>query len=360
MDKFLKLIPQNVDKLKKDPTTLPNTQPQKKEEPKDRGPQPWVEKYRPNKLDDVVYQTNVVNALKNTKQTGKMPHLLLYGPPGTGKTSTILALAKELFGEKFRDRVLELNASDERGIQVVRDKIKKYSQRLVSKINDRNVPNFQIVILDEADSMTEDAQSALRRVIEDHVKTTRFCFICNYVSKIIDPIASRCAKYRFSPLTKETQMARLLYISENEKLPIDSSILSFLIDISEGDLRRSINLLQGISQLGSDLMSQEVINDVCGIIPGDEIEALFEVMRFKDAEEIMKGADGFFLAGYDLRQFLIQFNDFVMFNDNLSDDDKRRICEIVLDAECGLLEGASVNLKLYDFMMEVRNIFVMS
>jgi replication factor C subunit 2/4 len=254
---------------------------------------------------------------------------------------------------------LELNASDERGIQVVRDKIKKYSQKLVSKISDRNSPNFQIVILDEADSMTTDAQSALRRIIEDHTKNTRFCFICNYVSKIIDPIASRCAKYRFSPLTKETQMARLKFISINESLPVDEDVLKFLIDISEGDLRRSINLLQSISQLGQDLMTQQIINDVCGIIPNSEIENLFETARFQNTEIIMKEANNFFHNGYDLRQLLIQLNDLIMGKSDLTDSEKISLCDILLDCETNLLEGSSPNLKLYNLMTEIRKIFSM-
>ena len=150
--------------------------------------------------------------MRHSVKTGQVPHLLMYGPPGTGKTSTILALAKELFGQDFyRQRVLELNASDERGIQVVREKVKKFAQRKIAKHPDgRNVPQIQFVILDEADSMTHDAQAALRRIIEAHATTTRFCIICNYISKIIDPLASRCVKFRFSPISEEAQKERLL------------------------------------------------------------------------------------------------------------------------------------------------------
>lgn len=228
---------------------------------------------------------------------------------------------------------------------------------MITKISDRNTPNFQIVILDEADSMTTDAQSALRRVIEDYTKNTRFCFICNYVSKIIDPIASRCAKYRFSPLTRDSQLARLKHIAHNEKLSINEGVMNFLIDISEGDLRRSINLLQSISQLGEDLMTPQVINDVCGIIPVVELEILFNTSRTSNTEGIIKSADQFFYSGYDLRQLLVQMNEYITFNQSLSETEKIKIREIIQDSEISLLEGASPNLKLYCMLTEIRKVF---
>lgn len=169
---------------------------------------PWVEKYRPSKIDEVSHQQEVVSALNISVKTGHVPHLLMYGPPGTGKTSTVLAMAKELFGkDHYKQRILELNASDERGIKVVRDKIKKFAQKKIQKNlkdGDREIPPIQLIILDEADSMTVDAQSALRRIIEQYSKVTRFCIICNYIAKIIDPLASRCVKFRFSLINPES------------------------------------------------------------------------------------------------------------------------------------------------------------
>jgi replication factor C subunit 2/4 len=266
-------------------------------------------------------------------------------------------LAKEIFGDHFSERILELNASDERGIQVVREKVKKFSQKMVSKIANKNVPEFQIVILDEADSMTTDAQSALRRVIEDNVKSTRFCFICNYVSRIIDPIASRCAKYRFSPLPRENQIKRLRYISDNENLTVPDETLNFIIEIAEGDLRRSINLLQSISQLGPELMTDSIISDVCGVIPNETIDNLFQVTRSKNTKEILKEADEFFYNGYDLRQLLSQLTEYVIGNNTLKDLEKTAVCEKIMDVEIGLLEGGSTNIKLYDLMCQINGIF---
>jgi len=210
---------------------------------------PWVEKYRPNKIDEVSHQLEVVKSLNESIKTGQVPHLLMYGPPGTGKTSTVLAMAKELFGKDFyKSRILELNASDERGIQVVRDKIKKFAQRKIATNPGINCPPIQICILDEADSMTIDAQAALRRIIEAYSTNTRFCIICNYISKIIDPLASRCVKFRFSAISQEAQKDRLNLICDRENIKIESpKVLDALIDISEGDLRRSINTLQTCS-----------------------------------------------------------------------------------------------------------------
>lgn len=195
------------------------------------------------------HQLEVVNALNVSIKTGQVPHLLMYGPPGTGKTSTVLAMAKELFGKEFyKSRILELNASDERGIQVVREKIKKFAQRKIAKAPGSTCPPIQICILDEADSMTIDAQAALRRIIEAYSTNTRFCIICNYISKIIDPLASRCVKFRFSPISEAAQRERLGMICNLEGIKVESpAVLDALIEISEGDLRRSINTLQTCS-----------------------------------------------------------------------------------------------------------------
>jgi replication factor C subunit 2/4 len=191
---------------------------------------------RPRTIDEISHQDEVVSALRKCLDTGHLPHLLFYGPPGTGKTSTILALARQLFGaELIRERVLELNASDERGIDVIRNKVKRFAQVSVSaqtvttstttttttsqsSTSTLHVPGYKIIILDEVDNMSSDAQNALRRIIEVYSHVTRFCLICNYISKIIDPLTSRCAKFRFQPLPLSSVKERLLYICQEEKI----------------------------------------------------------------------------------------------------------------------------------------------
>ena len=245
--------------------------------------------------------------------------MLFYGPPGTGKTSTILALAKELYGpEMFRTRVLELNASDERGISIVREKVKDFARMQLSNppphYKDRYpCPPYKIIILDEADSMTQDAQSALRRTMETYSKITRFCLICNYVTRIIDPLASRCSKFRFKMLDQGNAKKRLEDIAENENIKMQDGAVDALIKCSEGDLRKAITFLQSAARLvgavktshsrsnrksktkvfeddddedamevdGMDesMVTVKSVEEIAGVIPSDIIDGLLRAMQ---------------------------------------------------------------------------------
>lgn len=221
----------------------------------------WVEKYRPKTVEDVVEQKEAVSVLQECILGADLPNLLFYGPPGTGKTSTILAAARQLFGDLYKERILELNASDERGIQVIRDKIKTFSQMTVSstRADGRPCPALKIVILDEADAMTHAAQAALRRTMEKETRTTRFCLLCNYVSRIIEPLTSRCTKFRFKPLNQSFILERLQAISKAETVLVSEEVLNALVKECGGDMRRAITALQSCANLkgkGRQLLMQ--------------------------------------------------------------------------------------------------------
>ena len=197
-----------------------------------------IEKYRPNKLDGIIGQDRVIRRLKVYVSIKNMPHLLFSGPQGTGKTASAIALAKELYGNEWQLNFLEINASDERGIDVIRNKVKDYAA--VSSIGD--VP-FKIIFLDESDALTKDAQGAMRRIMEKYAQSCRFVLSCNYSSKIIEPIQSRTAVYRFRKLQSKDIISRCKYITEQEKIKIDSEALEAIAYISEGDARKAIGIL---------------------------------------------------------------------------------------------------------------------
>ena len=208
----------------------------------------WVEKYRPFKFSSVVNQKSVVDAVKNLiKNPQEMPNLMFSGPAGVGKTTVALCVARELLGDYWKDYTLELNASDERGINMVRERVKMFARYsgMTGKIP------FKVIILDEADEMTGDAQTALRRIIEDSAKSTRFMLICNYLSQIIEPIQSRCVIFRFTNLPEEDVVSHLETICKQEKVKYDEKALSLIYEFTEGDLRHAINVLQAAASMGS-------------------------------------------------------------------------------------------------------------
>lgn len=203
---------------------------------------PWIEKYRPTNINDIVYHDDIRNTLKKLINNKKFPHTIFFGPPGTGKTSTILACAREIYGEGYKTMVLELNGSDDRGIKVIRENIKGFSE-----YNQLFCRGVKLVILDEADSMTYDAQFALRRVIENYTHNTRFCLICNYISKLIPALQSRCITFRFSNIEKDYALVKLKEVVKKENIKFNKLGLETIIEICKGDMRKCINLLQSVS-----------------------------------------------------------------------------------------------------------------
>jgi len=324
-------------------------------------PVPWVEKYRPRTVTDVAYQDQVVDVLKKSLTGSDLPNLLFYGPPGTGKTSTILAAARDLFGDIYKDRILELNASDERGIAVVRDKVKNFAQQTASgtRSDGTKCPPFKIIILDEADSMTKDAQSALRRTMEKCSRSTKFCLICNYVSRIIEPITSRCSKFRFKPIAKDILVKRIEMICEKESVKISDASVEAVITTSEGDLRKAITTLQSCARLKVDgEVEKEDIYEITGVIPQRYIEGLLEVCQLNSYERLQQFVDDLICEGFSGHQLINQLHDEVVTSSNLTDVNKGEICEKLAQAESCLLEGADEYLQMMSvatYMMKVLN-----
>eukprot|EP01063_Lacrimia_lanifica_P022686 TRINITY_DN30212_c0_g1_i1.p1 TRINITY_DN30212_c0_g1~~TRINITY_DN30212_c0_g1_i1.p1 ORF type:complete len:347 (+),score=131.85 TRINITY_DN30212_c0_g1_i1:63-1103(+) len=323
---------------------------------KEKATVPWVEKYRPRKIDDVVHQTEVTTVMRKVLEDERpnLPHLLFYGPPGSGKTSAILAMSAQLFGPKYKStRVLELNASDDRGIKVIRQKVKTFAQGAINNNPDHTqsgvkypVPPYKIIILDEADALLPDAQAALRRIIEEYCTVTRFCLICNYVSRIIEPLVSRCAKFRFKPITKETLYGRIEFIAAKEGLKLSPASLASLDSVSQGDLRLAVQYLQASQKaFGADLSAVN-FNELAGWVPAPLVNNLFDSFGSKNFASVLKAVQDINDGGYSALQLLQQLADVVEGAERLSDGMKANILMRCAAAEKPLQDGASEKLQL--------------
>jgi replication factor C subunit 2/4 len=296
----------------------------------------WVEKYRPQNLDEVSSQTNTIKSLKSALITKNIPHLIFFGPAGCGKTSTILALSKELFGEEYSNRIIELNASDERGINVVRDKIKVYAKQSVS--NNKNIPPWKIIILDEADTMTTDSQFALRRIMEQYSKITRFCIICNYHNKIIDPIVSRCSLFRFKPIDNVEIINKLKYICNQENFICSDNLLNKIIDICRGDLRKAINLLQKCNNVYGSEINEELLDELSGIIPQNIFNNFMEDILNKNIKQVDLLINKLFLEGYSMVNQIIIFHNYILKLDIPSEKKANILCKLA-EIDQNLIKG---------------------
>jgi len=303
----------------------------------------WIEKYRPKKLDDVVDQEEVVEALKGFVSRGSIPHLLFAGPAGTGKTTTAIAVAHELFGEgeAFRRNYLELNASDERGIDTIRTKVKDFARAM----SFGDAP-FKIIHLDEADSMTADAQHALRRVMELYSDNVRFILACNYSSKIIEPIQSRTAVFRFNPLPDEAIKERLRFIAEREEVKYEEEGLDAIVYVAEGDLRRAINLLQTASAFGG-AVDATLVYKVAGIASPQEVRDMIQLALKGDFMKARATLRDLMIAyGMSAEDIVRQLHREIMALPNLSDVVKAELAYHIGEADFRLTEGSHGDIQL--------------
>jgi len=302
----------------------------------------WTEKYRPTKLDQVVGQEIIIRRLKSLIEKKALTHCLFSGPAGIGKTTIALAIANELYGERWKGNFLELNASDERGIDTIRDKVKEFARTMALG------SGFKIVYLDEADALTKDAQHALRRIMEQFSEGCRFILSCNYSSRIIPPIQSRCAIFRFSPLSMETAVKFLENIAATEGVKTDADALLAIYDVSQGDMRRAINLMQSAA--------------FDGAINKEKVYALSS----KDPEKVrimLKSAlDGSFRSS---RETLHELLDSLSGEDvvkeihgqvmeiQVPEDHKLRLLEKVGECEFRIVEGSDPRIQLESLLAQI-------
>lgn len=309
----------------------------------------WVEKYRPRKLADVIGQRSIVERLSAYVKTRSMPHMLFAGPAGSGKTTCAIALARELYGENWRDNLIELNASDERGIDIVRGKVKDFARAASIGISD-----FKIIFLDEADALTSDAQAALRRTMERYTQTCRFILSCNYSSKIIEPIQSRCAVFRFRPLSEADVKAYLMRIAKGEGVDITEDGLSAIARLAAGDLRKATNIIQVAASLGRKVDENTVFESTENIRPSEIGEMLttalggnFTAARSRLDELIARHG----LSGEDIVAGIHR----AVFDLPVSEDAKVRLVDRVGEAEFRMVSGASERIQLEALLAHFAN-----
>ena len=305
----------------------------------------WVEKYRPMKLSEVVNQKDIIGSIEALlKNPAEMPHLLFSGSAGVGKTTTALCIARQVLGEYLKDNLLELNASDERGINMVREKVKKFSNYAAFA----DIP-FKIIILDEADEMTSDAQTALRRTIEDASKICRFILVANNISKIIDPIQSRCAVFKFTTIPEKEVISHLKKIAKDEKIKADEKGLQTICDYAEGDLRHSINILQAAASLGE--ITESNVKASAGLTKTKDVDGVLKLALEgkvgKAREEMIELIKVYGMSESDFLKY-INSAVFKTKTEKLSE-----ILEIIAKYDYRILVGANPEIQLSAMLAEL-------
>ena len=310
---------------------------------------PWIEKYRPKDLNDVVGQDAIIRRLKGFAESRTLPHMLFAGPAGTGKTSSALALARELFGNSYGQNFLELNASDERGIDVVRNKIKDFARTLAFN------SEFKIIFLDEADALTDDAQHALRRTMEKFTKTARFILSCNYSSKIIEPVQSRCILFRFTPLEESKIKNKIKEIAKKEKINLEEKAVEAIVYVSEKDLRKAINVLQA-SSMQEGVVTEKMIFEIASRAKPEEIKKMIELALkkdFKKAREMLFQL--MFEYGMSGEDIVIQLYKEAMGMDEtiLDSKSKSELINVIAEYDFRLTEGANERIQIEALLAQI-------
>ena len=308
----------------------------------------WVEKYRPQSLSDIVGQSEIIGSLESLiKNPADMPHLLFSGSAGVGKTTAALCLSSQVLGEYAKEYTLELNASDERGIGMVREKVKKFT-RFAGMAD----AAFKLIILDEADEMTNDAQTALRRIIEDTAKFCRFILIANNISKIIGPLQSRCASFKFTSIPQEDLIARLAEIAKKEKVKVEKKALTEIYDYSEGDLRHAINLMQATASLGDITVAN--VKASAGLAKTSDVDIVLKMAidgKITDAREKM--IELIKVYGMSESDFLKYLNSSVFKSKH---EALSKILEIIAKYDYRILVGANPEIQLSALLAELGSI----
>jgi replication factor C small subunit len=302
----------------------------------------WAEKYRPQSLDEIINQREIISRLKTFVEEKNLPHLLFVGPAGVGKTTSILALARDLYGPGYRNFILELNASDERGIGIIREKVKNFARTaaMASSVS------FKILIMDEADHLTSDAQHALRRTMEIYTKTCRFCLLGNYSENIIDPIQSRCSVFRFSPLEEPDLKDNVQVIADKENLDIVDEGLDAIYQASKGDMRKAINLLQAAAANGK-LIDDVSIYNLLGNVSPEKVKEMLEVAldgKFLESRELLRELlidQG--LAPDDLIRNIYRE---IMRHSTLTEQMKVKLSDTIGEVDFRLTQGSRAEIQL--------------
>lgn len=319
---------------------------------------PWIEKYRPKNINEISQNHKLIDLFNNCIINKNIPHFLFYGSPGTGKTSAILTIGRAIFKEQYSNRIIEFNASDDRGINSVREKItheaKKYVASMISQ-DGTEIPSYKIIILDEADSMTDEAQDALRVIIEQYSTVTRFCFICNYISKITDAIKSRCSLIYFKKLDNECMIKKLSDISIVENVKLEDHIIGKIIFLANGDMRKAIMILQNVKYLHDfkkflkksiskmSIAELKIVNNIrlddydeqitdkdiykiASYLDITQIDNIIDdTINCKNIYELTKKTKDIIALGYPIDNILFQLNNNILHSDKFTDEDKASI-----------------------------------